>query len=416
MSTSPIPSIPDATQPYVDRLVGSRIGDHRVEGRVSEGRFGTIYRGVHVASGKPMTIQVLRAGLTGHDEEVRAATATRSPGVVAVAASGEVPDGRRYRVMELLEGESLAQRLDREGKRPPGEVVALLAKVAKVLETTHAWAVAHGSLTASSVYLSGDAVKLIDFGLAKARATVEGDLQALGALGFTLLTGQELVEGAPPPLGAGIPELLDRLLRELLEKRIASATEARRELEDLGDLGDLGGAPASSGTTRIVRRPSPAPVVIAGLLLGLGLAAAGAFVLMGPSQDPEPAATIDYDDALDDLDLPPEGAEESGDATAVTEPTAAPEPVDSSPTAPAPRPPKRVHRASRPVPSAQALQAQISRLEGRLRKQAKPGADLDQALYVLNKQRLRLTGSPTEQDRRDVVRQLAGWQRSYLRR
>ena len=41
--------------------------------------------------------------------------------------------------------------------------------------------------------------------------------------------------------------------------------------------------------------------------------------------------------------------------------------------------------------------------------------DMDAALFVLNKQRLRLTGSPTENDRRDVAKQLAGWKRSYLR-
>lgn len=411
MTTGPAQPIPEATQPYVDRLVGARVGEHRVEGRVSEGRFGTIYRGVHVGSGKPVTIQVLRVGVAGHDEEVRAATATRSPGVVAVAASGEVPDGRRYRVMEPLEGESLAQRLERDGKRPPGEVVALLAKVAKVLETTHAWAVAHGSLTASSVYLSGDAVRLIDFGLAKERATVEGDLQALGALGFTLLTGEELREGAPPPLGAGIPELLDRLLRELLEKRLESATEARKELEGLTGL--AGEAPAPSAAAGGPRKRSRGLVVA--LALGLVAVAAGGVFVLRERAEAEAAAAIDYDDALDDLDLPPEGGEETpDDANLTTEPAATePAPI-ATPTTP--RPPKRVHRAPRPVPTAQTLQAQISKLEGRLRKQAKPGADLDQALYVLNKQRLRLTGSPTEQDRRDVVRQLAGWQRSYLKR
>ncbi|MBS1153937.1 MAG: hypothetical protein H6Q89_5635 [Myxococcaceae bacterium] len=58
---------------------------------------------------------------------------------------------------------------------------------------------------------------------------------------------------------------------------------------------------------------------------------------------------------------------------------------------------------------------EISHLASRLR-QVGSGDDVDQALYVLNKQRLRLTGSPTEQDRKDVAQQLAGWRRSYLRR
>jgi hypothetical protein len=59
---------------------------------------------------------------------------------------------------------------------------------------------------------------------------------------------------------------------------------------------------------------------------------------------------------------------------------------------------------------------EISRLDSRFRQQVRPGDDIDGALYVLNKQRLRLSGSPTEQDRKDVARQLAGWRRSYLLR
>ena len=68
------------------------------------------------------------------------------------------------------------------------------------------------------------------------------------------------------------------------------------------------------------------------------------------------------------------------------------------------------------MPSARVLMEEISRLEARLRKQARPGDDLDPALFVLNKQRLRLSGSPNELDRKDVARQLAGWRRSYLRK
>ena len=59
--------------------------------------------------------------------------------------------------------------------------------------------------------------------------------------------------------------------------------------------------------------------------------------------------------------------------------------------------------------------AEITRLESRYR-QLRLGDDADQALNVLNKQRLRLTGTPSEGDRKDVARQLAGWRRSYLGR
>ena len=59
---------------------------------------------------------------------------------------------------------------------------------------------------------------------------------------------------------------------------------------------------------------------------------------------------------------------------------------------------------------------EISRLDARFHRKVRPGDDIDQAMYVLNKQRLRLTGEVTEKDRKDVARQLAGWWRSYLRK
>lgn len=434
MTNGPLQPIPDATQPHVDRLVGAILGEHRIEQRLAEGRYGTLYRGVRVDSKKPVTIEVLRAGVTGHDEEAKAVSAIKSPGLVAVSAFGEVPDGRRYRVMDALEGESLSQLLDRRGRLSAEEAAELLAKVATVLEATHAWAMVHGCLGPSSIFLHAGAVKLIDFGLAKPPAKPEVDLQALGALGFTLLTGQELREGAPPPLGAGIPELLDRLLRELLEQRVTSATEARKELEGLKGLLDVAPAPATSASQL---RPVPASprrgVVL--LAIGLSLAAAAAVVAVLAPRDaseptiaaelpPEPDAAAELrpsqpeptaeaspdaaDAAVASAEVPDAGAVEAPEAGVATE--AAPEP-------PAKKKPHRTGKAAaKPPPTVKNLQDEVRRLEALLRKRAKSPDDLEQALYMLNKQRLRLTGNVTEADRADVARQLALWQRSYLRR
>ena len=113
--------------------------------------------------------------------------------------------------------------------------------------------------------------------------------------------------------------------------------------------------------------------------------------------------------------MPAEDADLLDDATDVAPDE--PEVRTPEPTQTEPRPPSlTVPRRARPVPSAAALQEEISRLEFRFRKQLRPGDDIDAALYVLNKQRLRLSGSPTEQDRKDVARQLAGWRRSYVLR
>lgn len=404
--TQPFEPIPESTQAYVDRLLGAQIGDYRVLERAGEGRLGTIYRAQQLASGKAVALQVLRTELTGNDEEAKAANAIKAAGVVPVLSFGQVPDGRRYRVMEPLEGETLEQLVQRKGKLSPKETVRLLDQLAVVLQAAHAWAVVHGSLGPSSVYLSNGAVKLIDFGLARRKVTAQDDLRALGALGFTLMTGEELREGAaPPPLSDAIPEEFDRVLRELIEHRHADATSARKELAQVGLLLD---SPAPS--------PSPAPVkrsraarfaLLALLLLGGAGAAALFFKPVEPSFDANEVSTPSLaeldDEELDEPEAPEQTAEQ---------PT-----VPDTPDFVTPRPRPKIAKTPKPVPSAEQLSALMSQLESRLRKQPlRYGDDPDQALFVLNKQRLRLSGSPSLEERKDVAKQLAGWKRSYLRK
>jgi serine/threonine-protein kinase len=387
----PFQPIPDATQVHVDRLVGAHLGAFEAGARVAEGRYGTIYRARQRTSGQEATLEVLRTELTGDDEEVKAANAIKCAGIADVFDFGQLPDGRRYRVMEFLDGESLEQVLARRGRLPPAEVVALLGQVAEVLQAAHAWALPHGSLGPSSVFLVRGAVKLIDFGLVKRQASVEGDLHALGALGFTLLTGEEA--GAPQ-----IPELLALFLRELLERRVKDATTTRKELARVSTL--LEAPPPSWPSPPAPRRGK----TLAWAVLALVLAGAGAAAFFFWPQQVETPAPVEEADSL----LLDEAAEVAPDEAEVK----VPEPVQPGPRPLSPIVPRRV----RPVPSASALMEEISRLDNRFRQQVRPGDDIDGALYVLNKQRLRLSGSPTEQDRKDVARQLAGWRRSYLLR
>lgn len=97
---APHQPIPETTQVHVDRLVGARLGDVEVGAKVCEGRFGTLYRARKGTT--ELTVEVLRAGVAGDDEEVRAANTIKCAGIADVSAFGHVPDGRGYRVMELL--------------------------------------------------------------------------------------------------------------------------------------------------------------------------------------------------------------------------------------------------------------------------------------------------------------------------
>jgi serine/threonine protein kinase len=391
VAPTPFQPIPETTQVHVDRLVGSQVGELDIGARVAEGRFGTIYRARRRASGTDATLEVLRTGLQGDDAEVRAVNAIKCPGVADVVDFGELPDGRRFRVLELLQGESLEQRLMQQRVFSPSEVVQVLRHVAEVLQATHAWALPHGNLCASSVFLSNGAVKLIDFGLAKQRATIEQDLRALGALGFSLLTAEEFGERGPPPVGPGIPDGLDRFLRELLENRVADATEACRELARISTSAELAGS-----LSPIQPAVAPPRRFRAGLMFGLAAAlVGGGAVALVSLRSPVDDGGLTLNELLTDEPDEPVGPGQTQTKSRPVSPTSG-------------------QRRAKAVPSAGALMSEIARLESRLRQQERHGDDDDQALSLLNKQRLRLTGSPTERERQEVARQLEGWRRSYL--
>ncbi len=386
MST-PFQPIPETTQVHVDRLVGSTVGAHRVLRHVTEGRYGTIYRCEHLETGANTTLEVLRTQLKGNDQDARAANAIKSPGVATVTGFGDLPDGRHWRMMELLDGESLGQVITRRGPIPPAEVVSILERVATVLEAAHAWAIVHGSLGATNVFLVGDSVKLIDFGLAREKLSAAADLRALGWLGTALLAGEDAADGRRAPPGtSGIAPVL----RALIDGQLATATIARKALLDSVAVA----APV------VAKSKSKLPLALGASVILMALIAAG--VAFFPRE--APALT---DDEATMLDEEPAVAEESQPTPSTLEPV----PVIEKPEAPVRA--TRPRASSRPVPEAAELQLLINSLERRLQKRGT--GDVDQALSVLNKQRLRLSGSPTLNERRDVVRQLAGWRKSYLR-
>jgi hypothetical protein len=300
---------------------------------------------------------------------------------------------RRYRVMEPLEGESLEQALEGGARLAPREAVEVLTSVARVLAATHSWAVTHGCLGPSSVFRASGATKLIDFGLTKGRPTPADDLRAVGALGFALLNGQELEDGVPPASAGALPAPLDRLLRDLVAGHVASAGKAVEALEALG----------SALPVPAVQPPRRRPLFwVVGACAGLALFGAVSMLgLGGWPISPEPSA-IDDVPRRDDAANEDEALDELFD-----------EPTDQTPARP---PAAKSPRKSRQVPSARALNEEISRLEMRLRKEVRSGADFDQGMFVLNKQRLQLAGSPTLDDRAEVARRLRAWRLNYLPR
>jgi len=156
--------------------IGDVIGNYRIVEPLGEGGMGTVYRVDHVALGRSYALKVLRSRVFEKDptagqrflREARAAARVRHPNIGDVFDFGHLADGRPYFVMELLEGESLADRVAREALQPV-DVVTIARQLAAALATVHDHGVVHADVTPSNALIISDDplhVKLIDFGLA----------------------------------------------------------------------------------------------------------------------------------------------------------------------------------------------------------------------------------------------------------
>jgi tRNA A-37 threonylcarbamoyl transferase component Bud32 len=154
-----------------------RFGRYEVVRRVGRGAMGELLEGRHVDLGTRVAIKVVHADVTLDEaaarrvlREGRATAAIRHPHVVTVLDVGDEL-GRPFLVMELLEGEDLAQRLAKGGLLSAQEAADLLLPVASALAAAHAAGVVHRDLKPSNVFLARrhDRVDpvVVDFGISK---------------------------------------------------------------------------------------------------------------------------------------------------------------------------------------------------------------------------------------------------------
>ena len=201
------------------------IGQYRVKEFLGEGGMGTVYEVEHAALGRTYALKVLRARVVERDEtaaegflrEARTAARVRHPNIVDVFDFGHMPDGRPYFVMELLEGESLADRVER-GALPPAEVVTIARQIAMALATAHDRGVIHADVTPSNILITSTEplhVKLVDFGLAQLAGEGATDDVPEFVLGTPAYISPEQLRGLPATdrsdqygLGAVLFELL----------------------------------------------------------------------------------------------------------------------------------------------------------------------------------------------------------------
>jgi serine/threonine-protein kinase len=242
-------------------------------GTLGDGGTAAVYRARDRESGEMVAVKILhpelardRAMRERFRREAYAANLVQHPAVVKILADGEGEDKTPFLVMELLDGETLEQRLGRKGGRLPAtEVLWAMDKVLDVLAAAHQRGIVHRDLKPDNLFLTHDRrIKVLDFGLARLKqesgskltqigfvmgtpsfmppeqargawdeVDVQTDLWAVGATMFYLLSGRLVHDGArvqdvvqaattqkAPSLGDAAPHLPSSVI-ELVDYALA---------------------------------------------------------------------------------------------------------------------------------------------------------------------------------------------------
>ena len=266
-------------------MIGSQLGNYRVEARLGEGGMGTVYRAVDTMLDRDVALKVLRPELARQAAlverfraEAVALARLRHEHIAALYGLDRQGD-ELVMVMEYVSGETLESRLARTGTMPWQEAIPVVRDVLAALGHAHVRGVVHRDIKPANVMIDAEGVvKVMDFGIARLigenRQTRAGvavgtpsymapeqlrgedvdgrtDLYAAGALLFELLTGrvafqadsdyalmmQQLHEPPPAPSSVkpGIPRALDGAVARAMSKkpaqRYGTATDFARALE-----------------------------------------------------------------------------------------------------------------------------------------------------------------------------------------
>src|SRR5690349_9396789 len=164
----------------------------------------TVYLSQDLRHRRPVAVKVLRPELAmslGPDRFVREigiAAQLQHPNILPLLDSGSA-DGLLYYVMPYVEGESLRERLRRDGPMPTGEIVRILSEIVDALSLAHLHGIVHRDIKPANVLLSGRHALVADFGVAKAvREATAHELTTVGvALGTPTYMAPEQAAADP---------------------------------------------------------------------------------------------------------------------------------------------------------------------------------------------------------------------------
>lgn len=227
--------------PLFERLARALAGRYRLERELGRGGMGTVFLATDVKLGRSVAIKVLPPNTREYlgDErfqrEVRLVAALSHPHIVPLFETDEA-DGCLYYVMEYIEGETLADRLEREGPLPLDEALRIVAEIGDALQYAHERGLVHRDVKPPNILLARGHALLADFGIAKEtdagaerltgtgvgigtaeymspeqasgerRVDARSDVYALGAVLFEMLVGE------PPFTGPNVQAIVARIM------------------------------------------------------------------------------------------------------------------------------------------------------------------------------------------------------------
>lgn len=214
-------------------VAGTRVGAYEIERVRARLPHVTIHRARHVVTGRPVALQLLRpltdaTLVRAMRRELGALNRLRHAHVAEILETGELPDGRSFLVVEWIAGRSLMTMLDERGPLPLDAALPIADEIGAALAAAHALGVVHGELHARNVGLvthgGHQAVKLVNFGMARLSGAGSpqsraGDLFALGALLYQMVTGVQPSADPPPPSAyAELPRSFDEVVLRCLRR------------------------------------------------------------------------------------------------------------------------------------------------------------------------------------------------------
>jgi serine/threonine-protein kinase len=317
----------------LERLKTALADRYAIEREIGSGGMATVYLAQDVRHDRQVAVKVLRPDLAAtlgperFHREIKIAAQLQHPHILPLHDSGEA-DGFLYYVMPYVEGQSLRDKLAKEGELPIGEATRILRDVVDALTEAHAHGVVHRDIKPENILLRGRHALVTDFGVAKAVSEATGreklttagialgtpaymapeqasadphldhrvDIYAIGAVAYELLTGRPVFMGTTPQqiLSSHVTEVpqpvtrhrdtvptgLESVVMRCLEKKPAdrwqSAEELLPQLESLAtpsggmtptDTQPVKATPAGRALSRRTWMVGAAVLVIAG---GLG--------------------------------------------------------------------------------------------------------------------------------------------------